>query len=385
VNFEGYRRRSGNIGTRNHVLVFPTVICASAVASMISQAVPGTVTVAHPHGCGHLGEEKEHILRAMTGFCSHPNVAGVLLVGLGCELITPELIAGEMTKTEQRFEMVSIQTEGGTTAAVEKGKLLAEKLLKETARARREPADISELILGTNCGGSDTLSGLTANPALGVACDSLVAEGGSVLLSETPEMIGAEQVLARRAASEAVKKRIWEITAAIEALAKKAGVDIRGTEPSPGNIEGGLTTLEEKSLGAVLKGGTSPIKQVVNYAEKPTEKGLVIMDSLAHDAVCNTGMIASGAQVIVFTTGRGTPLGAPIAPVIKVSSNSGIYRRMRENIDINAGDILDGRETIGSVGERIFQEIIAVASGKITKAETLGHNEFAIHSLGMSV
>jgi altronate dehydratase large subunit len=385
VNFEGFRRNNGAIGTRNHVLVFPTVVCASTVASMISQAVPGTVTVAHPHGCGHLGEEKEHIVRAMAGFCRHPNVAGVLLVGLGCELITPELIAGEMTKAGQRFEMVSIQTEGGTTAAVEKGKLLAERLLKESARARREPVDVSELTLGTKCGASDTLSGLTANPALGVACDMMVAKGGSVLLSETPEIIGAEQVLARRAASEAVKKRIWEITSATEALVKRAGVDIRGAEPSPGNIEGGLTTLEEKSLGAVLKGGTSAIKQVVNYAEKPTEKGLVIMDGPAHDAVCNTGMIAAGAQVIVFTTGRGTPLGTPITPVIKVSSNSGVYQRMRGNIDINAGGILEGKESISTVGERIYQEIIAVASGKSTKAEILGHGEFAIHSLGLSV
>jgi altronate dehydratase large subunit len=385
VKFRGYRRNNGSIGTRNHVLVFPTVICASAVAQMISQAVPGTVTVTHPHGCGHLGEEKEHMIRTMAGFCSNPNVAGVLLVGLGCELITPELIAEEMRRAGQRFELVSIQDQGGTTATVEKGKLLAAELLQEAARAKREPVDISELILGTNCGGSDTLSGLTANPALGVACDLLVDRGGTVLISETPEMIGAEQVLARRAANEEVKKRIWEITSQTEALVRKAGVDIRGSEPSPGNIEGGLTTLEEKSLGAIRKGGTSTIRQVVRYAEKPSEKGLIIMDGPAHDAVCNTGMIAAGAQVIGFTTGRGTPLGAPVAPVIKVSSNNGIYQRMKDNIDINAGDILEGKESIRSIGERIFEEIIEVASGKISKAEVLGHGEFAIHSFGLSV
>jgi altronate dehydratase large subunit len=239
--------------------------------------------------------------------------------------------------------------------------------------------------VGTNCGGSDTFSGLTANPTLGNACDRLVAAGGTAILSETPEMIGAEQVLARRAASESVKKRIYEITSATEALAFKAGVDIRGSEPSPGNIEGGLTTLEEKSLGAVLKGGTTKIREVVNFAGKPTVKGLVIMDGPAHDAVCNTGMIASGAQVIVFTTGRGTPMGAPIAPVIKVATNSRIYHHMKDNIDINAGEILEGTVTIESVGESIFREIIEVASGKATRAETLGHHEFAIHSLGLSV
>lgn len=385
MNFMGYRRKNGNVGTRNHVLVFPTVICASSVADMISRAVPGTVGVSHPHGCGHLGEEKEHIIKAVAGFCSHPNVAGVLLVGLGCELITPEVIAGEIARAGQRFEVLSIQAEGGTAATVEKGKELAARLLEEATAARREPVDISELILGANCGGSDTLSGLTANPALGVAADMLVAEGGTVLLSETPELIGAEDALCRRAADGEVEKRIREITSATEALSKRAGVDMRGSEPSPGNIEGGLTTLEEKSLGAVLKGGTSTVRQVVDYAEKPTEKGLVIMDGPAHDAVSNTGMIAGGAQVIVFTTGRGTPLGAPIVPVIKVSSNSGIYKRMKENIDINAGDILDGKDSLKSVGERIFGDIIEVASGKLTKAEMLGHNEFAIHSFGLSV
>ncbi len=385
MNFMGYRRKNGSVGTRNHVLVFPTVICASSVAEVISRAVPGTVSVTHPHGCGHLGEEKEHIIKTVAGFCSHPNVAGVLLVGLGCELITPEVIGGEIAKAGQRFEILSIQAEGGTTATVEKGKALVAGLLEGAAAARREPVDISELILGTNCGGSDTLSGLTANPALGVAADMLVAEGGAVLLSETPELIGAEDALCRRAASGGIGKRIREITSATEALAKRAGVDMRGSEPSPGNIEGGLTTLEEKSLGAVLKGGTSTVRQVVDYAEKPTEKGLIIMDGPAHDAVCNTGMIAGGAQVIVFTTGRGTPLGAPVAPVIKVSSNSGIYWRMKDNIDINAGGILEGEASMKSIGEQIFNEIIEVASGKITKAEILGHHEFAIHSFGLSV
>ena len=384
MTFLGYLRPDGRAGTRNHVLIFPTVICATAVAQMIQRAVPGTVTVDHPHGCGHMGEEKDLIVRAMAGVCGHPNVGGVLLVGLGCELLTPEVIFAAMPPG-QRCEMLNIQAEGGTRGAVQKGAELAARLAARVAEDRRQPLAIANLVVGTNCGGSDTLSGLTANPVVGAAADRLVASGGTVILSETPELIGAEQVLARRAVNDEVRRRIYEITAATEQLAMKAGVDIRNSEPSPGNKAGGLTTLEEKSLGAILKGGTSPIRQVVGYAERPTEAGLVIMDSPAHDAVCNTGMIAGGAQIVVFTTGRGTPLGAPTVPVVKISSNSGLYRRMADNIDMDAGTILEGAATVDELGEKLFQEIVAVASGRLTQAELLGHNEFAIHSLGLNV
>lgn len=385
MNFQGYPRQNGTVGIRNHVLIFPTVICSSEVARMISQAVPGTVHVAHPHGCGHPGVEKEHIIRTMSGFCSNPNVAAVLLVGNGCELISTEVLAEELKKNRQRFEIVNVQDEGGTTGAVEKGKSLAERLKHEVQKARRVSCSMSELIVGVKCGGSDTLSGLTANPAVGYAADLVVSHGGTVLMSEVPEMLGAEHVLAGRARNRETAERILQITSAMEKKILEMGVDIRGTEPSPGNIEGGLSTLEEKSLGAILKGGSTAVQQVVQYAERPSEKGLVIMDGPALDAVVNTGMVAAGAQIIVFTTGRGTPLGSSVAPVIKVSSNTQLYQKMKDNIDINAGGIVDGTDNLVSVGEKIFQEILEVACGKLTRSEILGHGEFAIHNIGPAV
>lgn len=385
MKFWGYRRNDGRVGVRNHVLLFPTVICASSVAQKISREVPGTICVSHQHGCGHLGEETEHMIRAMTGFCGNPNVAGVLLVGLGCEMLTPRVLGEKLRDAGQRVEAITTQSMEGTADAVAKGKELAQRLLQEAEGAQREEVDASELMVGAKCGASDTLSGLTANPATGVACDLLVQEGGTGIFTETPEMLGAEHVLARRAASEEVRKRIWEITSTTEDRVRAMGLDIREAEPGPGNIEGGLTTLAEKSLGAIRKGGTSEIVQVVDYAQKPSEKGLVIMDGPAHDVVSITGMIAAGAQVIVFTTGLGTPVGSPIAPVIKISSNSDLYRRWQDNIDLNAGAVLDGEESLQSMGERIFSEIVEVSSGKLTKAETLGHSEFAIHPIAPTV
>jgi altronate dehydratase large subunit len=385
VKFLGYRRSNGRVGVRNHVLVFPTVICAAGVAEKISRAVPGTAYVGHQHGCGHLGEERDHMIRAMTGSCSNPNVASVLLVGLGCEMLTAELLGEKLREAGQRVETITTQNMQGTADAIAKGTELARKLLEEARSAQREPIEASELMVAAKCGASDTLSGLTANPALGMACDILIQEGGSAIFTETPEMLGAEHVLAKRAANEEARRRIWEITSRTDSKIKALGLDVREAEPGPGNIEAGLTTLAEKSLGAIRKGGTTPIVEVVDYAQRPSTKGLVIMDGPAHDVVSVTGMVAAGAQIVVFTTGIGTPVGSPIAPVIKVSSNSSLYQRWKGNIDVNAGAILDGEETLESMGQRLFEEILEVASGKLTKAEILGHHEFAIHTIAPTV
>jgi altronate dehydratase large subunit len=385
VKFLGYRRSNDRVGARNRVLVFPTVICAAGVAEKISRAVPGTAYLGHQHGCGHLGEEREHMIRAMTGSCSNPNVAGVLLVGLGCEMLTAELLGDELREAGQRVETITTQNMQGTADAITKGTELARKLLEEARSAQREPVEASELMVAAKCGASDTLSGLTANPALGVACDILIKEGGSAIFTETPEMLGAEQVLASRAANDEVRRRIWEITSRTDSKIKALGLDVREAEPGPGNIEAGLTTLAEKSLGAIRKGGTTPVVEVVDYAQRPSTKGLVIMDGPAHDVVSVTGMVAAGAQIVVFTTGIGTPVGSPIAPVIKVSSNSSLYQRWKGNIDVNAGAILDGEENLESMGQRLFEEILGVASGRLTKAEILGHHEFAIHTIAPTV
>jgi altronate dehydratase large subunit len=381
MKFSGFRRDNGTIGVRNHVLVFPTVVCSSEVARMISSQVPGTVHAIHGCGCGHVGEDKEQVLRTMVGITGHANVAAVLLVGNGCELISPEVLGKELAKIGQRVETISLQDVGGTTKCVAEGKKLARKLLAEASRLEREPIDVSELVLGLECGGSDAFSGLTANPSAGMASDLLIAEGGTAMFSETTEMLGTEEILARRGADAEVSERIYEAITAAEETAKSMGADIRGSQPSPGNIEGGLTTIEEKSLGCIRKGGSTTITEVVKYGQKPTKKGLVIMDGTAYDVMSNIGLLAAGAQIIVFTTGRGTPVGSPIAPVIKVSTNSTTYEKMKDNFDVNAGVIVAGEGTIQSVGRHIFDEITEVASGKLTRAEILGHCEFDIHSV----
>jgi altronate dehydratase large subunit len=381
MNFEGYRRPDGRVGTRNHVLVIPSVGCSQGCARACARGLKGAIYLPNILGCGQMKEDRILVKRTLSGFGGNPNVFGVLVVGNGCEHLAPEEIAKEIALTGKRVEVVTIQTVGGTRKTAAIGRKIVREMLLEAAAVKREPIPLSELILGTECGGSDYTSGLASNPAVGVASDMLVAEGGTVILSETAEIVGAEHLLAKRARTAEVGRQIIDAVDWWEKQAVAAGQDIREGNPSPGNMDGGITTLEEKSLGCIHKAGTSRIEEVIAYSSRPTRTGLIFMDTPAHDIEQLTGMVAGGAQIVVFTTGRGNPAGSPIAPVIKITGNRSAFTAMRDNIDMDMSKILQGRESVKEAGNRIFEEIVAVASGKSTRAEKLGQRDFAIFTI----
>ncbi|MCZ8515095.1 UxaA family hydrolase [Paenibacillus filicis] len=382
LKFWGYRRPDGRVGVRNHVLILPTITCATQAARQITELVHGTVSFIHQHGCAQVGVDYEQTFRTYAGMGTNPNVYGVVVLGLGCETHQARSVAGEIAKSGKPVEVVSIQDHGGTLGAIAQGAKIAAKMVQDASAQMREQCDFSELIIGTECGGSDACSGLSANPAVGEVSDLIVDHGGTAILAETTELIGAEHLLANRAVDEKVAKRVYEVIQAMENRAFMMGVDIRTGNPSPGNIKGGLSTLEEKSLGAANKAGSRPLQELIDYAQAPSRKGLVWMDTPGHDIEQLTGMVAGGAQLVLFTSGRGTPTGSPIAPVIKISTNTPMFERMGDNMDIDAGTIIDGIESIGQVGQRIFEEIGRVCSGKLTKAEILKQHDFGIWRIG---
>ena len=383
MSFMGYVRADGRVGVRNHLLVMPSVVCANDAAARIAAQLNGAVYVTHQHGCGQLPADAAQTRRTLAGFGSNPNVAACIVVGLGCETVAAADVAGDISKTGVPVVSIVIQEEGGTLNAINKGVKIGRGMLADISMLKREPCPLSALILGLECGGSDAWSGLSANPVVGNASDRLIREGGTSILSETQEIIGAEHILAKRAISREVGDRLVEMAKRAEMGALNGGVDIRLANPAPGNKAGGISTLEEKSLGCISKAGIeAPLQEVLEYAEVPTKRGLVFMDTPGHDIESITGMVAGGAQVIFFTTGRGTCVGCPVAPVIKICSNSPTFEKMIDNMDVDAGGIITGEKTIAQVGEMLFREMLEVCGGKSTKSEDLGYGSFAVNRIG---
>ena len=388
ATFEGYRRASDKTGTRNYIGILTSVNCSASVARFAAQAVEksglladypgvdGVVAIVHGTGCGHAayGEGFEVLRRTQWGYASHPNFAGVVMVGLGCEVFQIGRMKKEYGLAEtDTFRTLTIQETGGTKKTVAAITQTIRDMLPIAAAAKRETRPASELVLALQCGGSDGYSAITANPALGAASDLLVRHGGASILSETPEIYGAEHLLTRRAATRAVGEKLVSRIKWWEDYTAKNGGEMNNN-PSPGNKAGGLTTILEKSLGAAAKGGQSTLRAVYEYAEPVREKGFVYMDTPGYDPVAATGQVAGGANLICFTTGRGSAFGAKPAPSIKLATNSDIYLKMIDDMDINCGDVLDG-VSIEAKGEEIFAKILAVASGEHTKSEELGYGD----------
>jgi altronate hydrolase len=406
--FLGYDRGDGRIGTRNYIAVISTVNCSASTSKYIAERVratdllrqfpnvDGIVPITHKHGCAmqYGGPDHTQLDRTLAGFARHPNVAAYILVGLGCEtgqashLIESQGLgvsgqgsgAGSQDRTPPA--VLTIQECGGIGKTVAAGVKAIADLLPRVNDIRRSRLPAGKIVLGTNCGGSDGNSGVTANPALGIAADLLVAHGGTAIIGETPEIYGAEHLLTRRAVSQAVGKKLIERIKWWEWYAGIFGAEINNN-PSPGNKDGGLTTIYEKSLGAIAKGGSTALVDVVGYAEPVRARGFVVMDTPGYDPVSMTGIVAGGANVLVFTTGRGSVFGCKPAPSIKVATNTPMYQHMIDDMDIDAGVILDGTP-VETVGGQIFEEILAVASGKKTKSEQsgVGEEEFAPWSIG---
>lgn len=395
--FMGYVRSNGDVGTRNYIGILTTVNCSARVARAIARKfekdpfsdhdplaeypnVDGVVALTHKTGCGMSSKEPLQILRrVIEGYSTHPNISHVIVIGLGCEV---NQISG-ILKGNEVVRRMTIQENGGTRKTVESGIKFVEGVLNEANTIQRSPVPASALKLALICGGSDGYSGISANPALGKASDLIVQQGGTVILSETPETWGAEHLLTRRAATRDVGEKLVERIQWWRDYANLHGVSL-DANPSPGNKAGGLTTILEKSLGALAKGGGTRLAEVIEYAQKPSKAGLIFMDAPGYDPVQVTGQIAGGANLVAFTTGRGSVFGSKPAPTVKLASNTIMYQHMLEDMDINCGTILDGIETIEQCGARIFERLLAVAGGDRSKSEVLdfGDDEFAPWTIG---
>jgi altronate dehydratase large subunit len=379
--FLGYPRPDGRVGVRNHVLVVPTVICSAVVAERIAASIaPVGAALPHLAGCGQLGPDMRLTHDTLAAYCQHPNVGAVIVIALGCEQVVAQRLADGARQAGKPVQVVAIQTEGGTVRATARGIQIAREFAERLAHVERKPCPASSLILSVKCGGSDYTSGLASNPAVGRVADRLADLGGAVVLGEIAEIMGAEHLLAARASTQDTARHLLRVVNRVESEAIALGLDIRGTQPSPGNIRGGLTTIEEKSLGATHKAGErTRLEAVVGYAEPITAKGLTVMDTPGLDVESVTGMVGGGAQVVVFTTGLGTPTGNPIAPVIKITANARTAVTMADNTDVDVSGVITENASLDSAADRVLSEVLAVCSGAPTAAERLGHREFAIH------
>ncbi len=384
MEFMGYVRPDGSVGSRNHVAIIPSVTCAADVAIAISRQVQGTVVYQHHQGCCQMPPDLERVTDTLISLGLSPNVGAVLIVSLGCEGTDHERMYSEISASGKPTEIIHVQQLGGVSRAIQAGTDIARRLAIEISGMQRTAVDISRAVMAIKCGGSDTTSGMASNCVIGYVADRLVDLGAAVVFGETTEFLGGEHLLAKRAVSPAVADRIYEIVGAMEARAEAVGCDMRGGQPTPGNIAGGLSSIEEKSLGAIVKSGTRPIQGVLDYPQRVGDrKGLWIKDTPGREPEILTGMAAAGAQFMCFSTGRGAPQGFPSMPVIKICGNPLTYERMSEDMDINAGLIITGEKTIEQVGEETLGKIIRVLGGEYTKNESVSYfSSIDIHCLG---
>jgi len=373
MEFLGYEREDGGVGTRNYVGVLSTVICGNEVAEKIASQVEGATRFLHHQGCCQTPVDINRVNDALIGLGKNPNLAAVLLVSLGCESTNIQQVADGIAATGKRVETIVIQEEGGAARAAAQGILLAQAMVTDASEQKRTPFPLSELVLGLKCGSSDTTSGLSANPVVGILSDLIVEAGGTSILGEVTEFIGAEHLLVKHAKDEETGRKMLALVERMENRAIQMGFDIRGGQPTVGNIKGGLTTIEEKSLGAIAKAGNASIQAVYEYGVKPDVKGLVVMDSPGREPEILTGLAAAGANVIAFTTGRGAPQGFPFVPVIKLTGNEKTWKNLIDHMDFSVSSVMEGTEPLKEAGKRLLAELIDVASGKLTKAEISGY------------
>ena len=375
----GYERPDGKTGVRNHVVVMPGVLCADVAARRIASAA-GAVYLHNPYGCGQTGADTERTLNILSGLLANPNVYGALIVGLGCEFLTEERYRKSIEEKSpgKPISYISIQKDGSIAGAVDKGIVAVRDLLEKAAECERVECDISELILGLKCGGSDPTSGISANVVLGNVSDRIVDMGGAAVISETVEAIGAEHILLKRGATPEIGRAIYDCVREKDAAFMALGENIRDSNPSPGNIAAGIRTLEQKSLGCIVKSGSRPFTALVGYGDPVITKGMVFMETTAYDAASVTAMIAGGCQIVAFTTGLGNPIGNPIAPVIKITGNKDTFRNLNDMLDFETGGTITGEKTIDQSADELMELIINVCSGQLVRAEINGADAISI-------